>query len=330
MIRFPVVGTRFSVSAGFRHGDIVNIKVTDNLGRGIWRVQSRGSSFTIRATIPLQIGISFRARIDRAGKGVVLKMIQEPAGVDSGKPAEANLQESAFRSVAQAFRHFSPEADGQTVRRAIGELMKMKRRGKTTPSILALMHEKGIEADSAVADRIVSILEGRADGEQERGGGRHSEPEDGRQSEQALEAQLKAQLTGSGDGDVLQLFNHLGSANGSWVILPYRVLQDGQTIEGTVRLRTTAGGNITRTVLTVSCDSGEAEFAMPWPVRKGTGIHVRSTSRRFADALIRNKRQLGEKLRNLNLINDDNKTETSIDEFSLERVEKVRRVDELI
>ena len=89
-----------------RPGDIVSARVSDLLAGNRFRILLNGRTMTAESRLPLQKGQVIRARVEQAGSGTILRLIDSggaPAGSQSAAGASARqILTAAFLKAALA------------------------------------------------------------------------------------------------------------------------------------------------------------------------------------------------------------------------------------
>ena len=265
--------------ASLRAGVVVSLRVLGEAGSGSWRLSVSGPGFAAATLVAksertFDAGESFRARVERASGGIVLRPLavqgeREALFLSSlGLPTDAGARAALLASLAMGLR---PEAGRLArIRNAVGDPEAGEERLRDRAAIAARLEARGLAADAGAVDRLETLSSGGRDGGAEEGGGRGAEEESGREpqvaeqghaspsetedvprgaDEVALIATLlqsfalrRADPESGRDEGLLGLFNHLGGKNG--VLLPFAFSYENIAFEGSllVQLQRAIGG----------------------------------------------------------------------------------------
>jgi hypothetical protein len=258
--------------AGLKVGAFVTVEVRERLGGELFRVAIGARLVTASSAFPLEPGSTLRARVERSGEGLALRIVARESGAAIARDgavaalaASAGLPNDPSTRVAAAAllrEGIAPEARALArVRRAA---LRDSESGGEASDLAARMEAKGMPAEEGALGEILALLEGRG-GEGRGGSEKRREPEEGGgpPEDQALEsgnwgelgedlsfevpeeefprrlAQLfRAMVARSGGGcDSLSLFNHLRGPEGSWLIVPFHFDADEVAFTGAFRIQ---------------------------------------------------------------------------------------------
>jgi hypothetical protein len=332
MVSFPVVQSKLSSGAGFSQGETLVFKAVRSLGGSLWQVSHKGRRFVIRSELALKVGARYHTRVHRVGTTATLRLTPDLPGRSETPTgiliAPGSNENTLARTLFHAMQSVGLKLSGALLTKAQAVFGRLKKKDSTGATLIAMLMDKGLEPDAGYVDVLVDCLDRRSSGH-----GRQGPKKDGfhrRITVAAIKDQLHLQLKKLGENaNLLSLFNHIAAVRNNWVVIPYQVSQNGDTISGTVRLRTGKARGIDRVVLETTGEEGLTDFSMGWPPGPKATLTVRSEDQHLLMAFSRDRVELEEKLRNLNLIIDDNKRE-KIDRFTQEELAPLRGVNELV
>lgn len=233
-----------------------------------------GRLVTASSSVILEPGALLRARVERSGEGLLLRLAakegREPAARDGAAARAAAAlsaaglpSDPAARAAFAALLREGMAPDARALARVRRAALRDADSGGEEADLAAKMEAKGMPAEEEALGEILFLMEGRG-GEGE-GGGEGKEPEPDARPPAGLAAEpfapgdldedfsvelpegelprylaalLRSLAMRQGGGcDSLALFNHLRSPEGSWVILPFRFDLDAVDFAGSFRIQ---------------------------------------------------------------------------------------------
>ena len=331
-VSFYVVQDTQRVGSEIRPGDTVVLEIMRHLGGSNWRVSYRGHALTIESEIPLVAGSSIRTRAVEQGSRIFLKFQPDNAGKSMPATAVASREPPADRLsglLIQALQRTGQRITPSILTRSRSVFEKLKSKNSTTAGIIALLWDKGIEPNVEMVEMMYGFCDGYHFHERNREKRPFSSESDADTVED-IKLQLKRQIENKGNNaELLQLFNHMAGARENWIVIPYHVQKNGESIDGSIRLRTGNDREINRVVFDTNIPEGDISFSASWPLRQ-EGLRVTCSNSKLSRAVMKNRGLLGEKHHNLILINDDNNIDNSYDRFCGEYNGTLKGVNRLV
>jgi hypothetical protein len=259
-------------AAGLKAGSFVLVEVRENLGGGLYRVAIGGRLVTASSTFPLEPGSRFKARVERSGEGLSLRLTPRESGAVAAREAVSSAAlagipaDPATRAAAAALLREGMAPEARALARVRRAVLRDAESGGEYGDLAAKMEAKLLPADEGPLAEILSLLEGRGEGA---GGERRGEEKREREREGSAQAgrapgagepgdlegdfsldlpedevpRRLAQLfralamRAGGGCDSLSLFNHLRGPECTWVIVPFRFDLDEVAFNGGFRIQ---------------------------------------------------------------------------------------------
>ena len=337
MVSLGIVGSASGKAVALRPGDIVTIKILKQLPAGKWLAAYLNDTIILSSKLNLHPKEIIKARAFQQNGLMSLRMIediseQNRASQPNGPSSTSNEipTDVLGRGILGALQRSHVPVNFANVKKMRALLHRMGRTDPTAMRLSAML----IEKDADLSPEALNSLLVFADDAGFSGRGRQERRAQRRFSESAIAEAIKKSLKrqierGSVQDDVLHLFNHLRGKGQNWIIIPYRVTIEDESIEGTIRLNTDPLNRISR------CDVGAHIGNERWEVMfdkllgDAPRMGVRCDNSRKARAFERNRDGMPEKLRNLALKMDDNQEDGEIHWFSDRSIEPIFGVDEL-
>jgi len=323
MVEKPFLSS-LRLSAGtavnLRSGDLVSVQVLKRLGAGRWAVGIKGRTVPAASELELIPGQRLRAQVVIHQGRTVLRLREGRGGQVEDIVRRAGLpQEPEVRHIVSAFLRSGLGVRSEEVLQVRRLLDKLRLQPRRSARLAAVAMEKGIDPRSPGLEELLPVLDfGEDRGQRRRYRGRQM-PEEDRDFREALPAGLTEERE---QDSALQLFNHLGGREGSWVIIPFHFTwRSGSRLYGTLRLLYDAvKGTSNRFILVVekevegdAGEVGENEPRRRWsfsldrgqPGEKGCSMSVFCNDPEAGAAARKEFRQLRAKLQNLGVKTDD-------------------------
>jgi hypothetical protein len=277
-------------SLGLKAGDIVSLTIIKGISAGVWAVGLKGSVFRARSTLSLAPGERYTAEVVKAARGFELKLIKDAPSPLAASVKAAGLPGDALSLliVASLMKHSVTmnAADIRLLRQLLG---KMKGDLRRNSRILGMLISKGVRADAPGLEELVADISfGEEDVADRRREERRSPPRSGNEKPPKEKDAPDARVLLSGAvGRVtggLAVSNHLaaGTGEGEWIIIPYRVANGGEPLEGTVRvLYYRFSQRIRKTVVVAVTSSGKRFQFILTPYHDGWRLGVTSGDARY-------------------------------------------------
>jgi hypothetical protein len=259
-----------------------------------------GANLVAKATIRLSPNQSLTATVGKSGTTTVLRI--DPPNIEQTFFRQAGVpQDAASRALFRAMVRAGMALDPEVLRRLRASLDPNTRPTDRTARLLVEAHRKGIALPSRAVEAF-GDLSGEAGTGSEGRPSFHGQPQDRgsgtpdkkRGDQEGPEASASPERQAVA-GALRQLFNHVGTGEDHWVVLP--LVFDGRTDwKGSARIRFDAQGRWQEAA--VRFDSG----AQPdWAIVSATGRSVNLFSRRDPGQQAEHK--LREGLRKLGFLN---------------------------
>lgn len=267
----PLVGA--GTEAKLRAGAFVSLRVLGEGGPGLWRLDLGGRLLLARSELQLRPGELLRARVERGGEGLVLRLLASPAARQDallaglGLPPDAASRAALLALLAEGLK---PEAARLLRLRRVGLTATGEEERRERAALGARLEAKGLGAEAGGVEALRALLAGRGpggedasregkregrnpgpppipppsgQGEGSRGGeaatgsGPEARPAEGPPASELaeLEALLSSLAGRRGEGGLLSLFNHLGKRGG--VLLPFAFSYGNIAFEGSLLLQ---------------------------------------------------------------------------------------------
>ncbi len=217
-------------------------------GRVLLRIA--GAEVSARATIPLRRGQTIQAVVDRIGDTTILRVdppsIEQSLFKQAGIPNDAAAQ-AVFRALVRAGIPLEPAV----LRRLRGRLKVLTGPTDHSARLLVEAHRKGLELPSTAVEALVGFNDDDSDTSSDES------------SSDRKNRRMKAMVA-------LQLFNHVGTDEDDWVIVPL-AFDDRNGWRGSARIHFDRKGRWQEA--TIRFDSGSLSH---WAVvsRKGGGVSL--------------------------------------------------------
>ncbi|UCF98963.1 MAG: hypothetical protein JSV89_05340 [Spirochaetaceae bacterium] len=240
-----------------RSGDSVIVQVIKRLTESKWAVGIRGRVLPAVSKVELAPGQRLRAVVAVRHGQIILKISDQPANPIQELISRQGLQpnqmlESIVTSLLRSGLSVTPERL-QQVRQL---LEKLKLDPKKFARLSAVILDKGIDPRSRGLDQLLPILGyGERESGERRGGNRQMPRDPERFAEQLCE---EIGHSAGGEGNSLQVFNHLQGSDYTWIIVPIDYSYEGSgRVYGTIRLRYRVGQQqVDRIIVVARNESG--------------------------------------------------------------------------
>ncbi len=232
-------------SAVLKDGGSVFVRVLGNTAEGRLLVSFAGRRFEASSSAALKPGMEFGARIRLNGNTVELVPFSGAADIrDAPFLSDAFFSriglppDAVSRRILQLFQQLGVKVDVKSAAKARRIASLFPGREDEAAEAAALLLEKGLDADAASVAAVLSYTEGRPgaytpDGDAPDGGAALRAGEAG---------SLLSSLYENGEdclsrpAGFLTLFNHAGSGERRWILLPYETDAFSQRVHGSVRV----------------------------------------------------------------------------------------------
>lgn len=219
-----------------KSGEVVQIKVVRTLQGSSWQISVKGKLLAVSSEIPLKPGMHFTARAQYSSGQLMLKIIdQNPVSEFSGTSVlpDNDLTRIILESFARSSLPFSPE---KAV--FLYTFCKTHRlEEKSIIRLLTLFMDKGFPMRSDLLGDAVLLVQGKGEGERE--GERKQRKEGNEKKKKSMINAIKSQVEegDSGQGQLLQLFNHIRGDHDNWLVFPFQLETDRGTLSGCIRCK---------------------------------------------------------------------------------------------
>jgi hypothetical protein len=242
--------------ADLRAGASVSVLVRERLGADSYRVSLGPRLLTAISTRALEPGSVLKARVERAGDAVVLRVLTAEAREAAALPAAGLPNDAAARAALAALLREGVGPEPRSLMRVRRAALRDEAEGGDWSDLAAKMEAKGMSAEAEALEALAAAASD-ADGRREAGDGAGGEVRsESAPAESAEELSipegdfvrvfarvlrgLATRTAGVEPGRpalTLALFNHARGPEGSWVILPFRFSLDAVDFAGSFRIQ---------------------------------------------------------------------------------------------
>ena len=236
-----------------RAGASVSIVVLERRGSELYRVAIGQNILSAVSTSPLEIGAVLKARVERLGGAILLRLESPSQGQTEGASGRDSLSallraaslpdDPSGRLAAAALLREGLSPDLRSLGRVRRASLREGADGGWT-DLAAQMEAKGLPAEDTPLAALVDLAQGRGQG------GRGEGWKQGQEGPEVEEGELprvlgellrqcalrSAEESGIPSQDSLALFNHLRGPEGSWVIVPFCFSLDAVDFSGSFRI----------------------------------------------------------------------------------------------
>ncbi len=326
---------------GIRSGDFVSVRVIGRLVGRKWTVALMGRTYPAWTDVELVPGQRLRARVQGAGRRIVLQ-IRDEAETSAGqaKAFGGKTFVEGNEVLRNALLHSSLKTYGNIEARIARLVKKLGRERlgneRRTARVVALMLEKTMNPAARGARDLVRLLScldqdggdqdgGNQDGGNQDGGkrfGRRERKRRGGSEErgkvaEAVRRSARRKSEGDEGGHPLQLFNHIRGGGESWFAVPFSFTTPVDTYSGLVKiLFDVRRRSMRRLILDVPMEDEVMSFVLT-PRSGGIKVRFHTASATRAERWRERIDRLQSKLRNHGVECDDSVYEEGLfDGFS--------------
>lgn len=241
-------------------GALVSVAVRERLGPGLYRVAVGPRLLTASSAAALEPGTVLKARVERSGGALLLRLederLRDPRGGLTAALTAASLpDDAASRLAATALLREGLALEPRALARVRRAALREAAEGGELSELAAELESKGLPAEGEILEDVLSAYAGSS-GERRGPGGSGSgglpgggeESREGERSAAIPESDLPRVLGAflrelamradpGAEGSALALFNHLRGPEGGCVIVPFRFALDAVDFTGSFRIQ---------------------------------------------------------------------------------------------